>query len=83
MATTPSNPWQATTVSIESAMTSLETREYFIPSEPIEIPSEIVIVLNITAFPPAELTPISASSAKSLICILQGVTIDQVDAIPT
>ncbi len=32
------------TVSIESAMTSREIREYFIPSVPIEIPSETVIV---------------------------------------
>ena len=64
-------------------MTSLETKEYFIPSEPIEIPSEIVMVLKITPFPPALLTPFSASLAKSLICILHGVTIDQVEAIPT
>jgi len=34
MATKPSIPSQATTVSIESAMTSRETSEYFIPSEP-------------------------------------------------
>ena len=53
------------------------------PSEPIEMPSEMVIVLKITALPPAELTPFSASSASLLICILQGVTIDQVEAIPT
>ena len=31
-------------VSIESAITSRETREYFIPSVPIEIPSLTVIV---------------------------------------
>ena len=31
-------------------MTSLETKEYFMPSVPIEIPSDIVIVLNITGF---------------------------------
>ena len=53
------------------------------PSDPIEMPSEIVIVLKTTAFPPALFTPFSASLAKSLICILHGVTIDQVDAIPT
>ena len=83
IATTPSKPWQEVTVSIESAITSLETREYFIPSEPIEIPSEMVIVLKITPLPPALFTPFSASLAKSLMCILHGVTIDQVDAMPT
>ena len=83
IATTPSKPWHAVTVSIESAITSLDTNEYFIPSEPIEMPSEIVIVLNITPLPPALLTPLSASFARSLICILQGVTIDHVEAIPT
>jgi hypothetical protein len=61
IATMPSKPWQPTTVSIESAITSRETKEYFIPSEPIEIPSEMVMVLKITPLPPAELTPFSAS----------------------
>ena len=46
---TPSKDWQPTTVSMESAMTSLETKEYRIPKVPIEIPSEIVMVLNNTA----------------------------------
>ena len=50
-ATKPSNPSQATTVSIESAITSRDTREYFIPSVPIEMPSEIVIVADETANP--------------------------------
>jgi hypothetical protein len=44
--------------------------------------SEMVMVLKITPLPPAELTPFSASSASLLMCILQGVTIDQVEAIP-
>ena len=35
------------TVSIEAAITSLETKEYLIPCVPIEIPSETVIVLKI------------------------------------
>ena len=83
IATTPSNPWAPATVSIESAMTSRETSEYFIPSDPIDIPSETVIVLKITALPPALLMPFSALSARVFMCILQGVTIDQVDAIPT
>ena len=48
IATTPSKPSQATTVSMESAMTSRETSEYFIPSVPMEMPSEMVMVLKIT-----------------------------------
>ena len=45
IATMPSWPMQPETVSIESAITSRDTNEYFIPSVPMEIPSEIVIVL--------------------------------------
>jgi hypothetical protein len=60
MATTPSKPWQPTTVSMESAMTSRETREYFMPSVPMEMPSEMVMVLKMTALPPAALTPAAA-----------------------
>ena len=52
IAINPSYPRQPTTVSIESAITSLETREYFIPCVPIEMPSETVIVLNKTPLPP-------------------------------
>ncbi len=40
-------PSQPTTVSMESAMTSRETSEYFMPSVPIEMPSEMVMVLKI------------------------------------
>ena len=82
IATYPSIHSQPTTVSIESAITSLDTKEYFIPSVPIEIPSEIVIVLNTIAFPPALLVPISACLASSSICILQGVTLLHVEATP-
>ena len=52
------------------------------PSVPIEIPSEIVMVLKITAFPIAALTPLAASSANLLMCMLQGVTMLHVEAIP-
>jgi hypothetical protein len=83
IATNPSNPWHPTTVSIESAMTSRETNEYFIPCVPIEIPSEIVIVLKIVALPPAESTPKAASRASWSICMLHGVTMLHVEAMPT
>jgi len=82
IATTPSKPSQPVTVSIESAITSRDTREYFIPSEPIDMPSEIVMVLKITPLPPAASAPAAAFSANLLICILHGVTMLQVDAIP-
>ena len=34
-------------------MTSRETSEYFMPSVPIEMPSEMVMVLKMSALPPA------------------------------
>src|SRR3954470_8554986 len=82
IATTPSNPSQPATVSIESAITSRDTREYFIPSVPIEMPSEIVIVPKMMALPPASLTPIEASTANLSMCMLHGVTMLQVEAMP-
>src|SRR5439155_15846772 len=83
MATNPSMPAQPTTVSIESAMTSRETREYFIPSLPMEMPSEIVMVLKMMALPPPSFAPFSASTASLSMCMLQGVTLLQVEAMPT
>ena len=64
MATKPSMPSQPTTVSMESAMTSRETSEYFMPSEPMEMPSETVMVLKMMALPPASLAPFSASQRQ-------------------
>src|SRR6185295_7017832 len=82
MATNPSMPSQPTTVSTESAMTSRDTREYFMPSLPMEMPSEIVMVLKTMALPPASLAPLSASRASWSMCMLHGVTMPQVDAMP-
>ena len=82
MATKPSIPSQPTTVSMESAMTSRETREYFMPSDPIEMPSETVMVLKMMALPPAPLAPPSASRASWSMWALQGVTMLQVEAMP-
>ena len=64
-------------------MTSRETREYFIPSVPMEMPSEMVMVLKMTALPPALSMPIADSRARVSICMLHGVTMLQVDATPT
>ena len=53
MATTPSMLWAPQAVSIESAMTSRETSEYFIPSVPIEMPSLTVMVPKTWGMAPA------------------------------
>jgi hypothetical protein len=82
MATKPSIPSQPTTVSMESAMTSRETSEYFMPSVPIEMPSEMVMVLKITPLPPAASTPLRDSIASLSMWTLHGVTSLQVEAIP-
>src|ERR1700722_634226 len=82
MATRPSMPSQAATVSMESAMTSRETSEYFMPSEPIEMPSETVMVLKMMALAPARFAPASASMANWSMWALQGVTMLQVEAMP-
>src|SRR5258707_13127733 len=83
IATSPSKPSHPATVSIESAITSRETSEYFIPSVPIEIPSETVIVLKMIDFPPASSMPLAASLANWSICTLHGVTMLHVVATPT
>src|SRR5258708_10747149 len=82
MATNPSMPSHPTTVSIESAMTSRDTSEYFIPSVPIEMPSETVMVSKMMALPPTAFAPASASRANWSICMLHGVTMLQVEAMP-
>ena len=79
----PSKPSHALTASIESAIISRDTSEYFIPSVPMEMPSETVIVLNTTALQPWRSTPAAASSASLLMCTLHGVTSLQVEAMPT
>ena len=49
----------------------------------MEMPSETVMVLNGTLLAPASSAPIAAASASSLMCMLQGVTMLQVEAMPT
>ncbi len=66
MVTSASKPWQPATASIESAMTSRDTSEYFMPSVPMEMPSEMVMVLNTTALPLAMLAP-SAAFRRQLV----------------
>ena len=52
------------------------------PGVPMLIPSETVMVLNSTLLPPASSAPMAAASASSLMCMLHGVTMLQVDAMP-
>src|SRR6516162_2602064 len=52
------------------------------PGVPIEMPSDTVMVLNSTLLPPAASTPAHVSRASSPMCMLQGVTLPQVDATP-
>lgn len=83
MVTSPSNISQPATVSMESAMTSRETRLYFMPSVPMEMPSEMVMVLKMTLLPPAASTPLADSRASLSMWMLQGVTWLHVLAMPT
>src|SRR6187397_2189576 len=46
------------------------------------MPSDTVMVLNNTPLPPAASAPASASVARSLMWILQGVRLAQVEATP-
>ena len=73
--TTPSMLSPLHAVSIESAMTSRETSEYFMPSVPIEMPSLTVMVPNICGIAPACLMAASARWARTLRPGLHGVMV--------
>ncbi len=64
-ATTPSMLSAPQAVSIESAMTSRETSEYFIPSVPIEMPSLTVMVPKSWGMAPAARTAASARRSRA------------------
>ena len=83
MATSPSWFIPPDTTSMESAMTSRETREYFMPSVPIEIPSLTVMVPKSWGMPPAARTAASARRARSSRPALQGVMVLKALAMPT
>ena len=46
------------------------------------MPSEMVMVLKMMALPPASFAPVSASRASWSMCMLHGVTMLQVEAMP-
>ncbi len=53
------------------------------PGVPLAMPSETVIVLNRTLLPPAPSAPAPACLASPSMCMLHGVTMLQVEAMPT
>ncbi len=76
MTMTPSIHWPLTQVSTQSAITSRDTSEYFMPSVPMPMPSEMVGVPNTCelALQPA----ISSIAASASFCSpeLQGVIVE-------
>ena len=81
--TTPSIHWPCTQVSTQSEITSRLTSEYFMPSVPIAMPSEMVGVPKIWALPPASSMPATAASASFCSPLLQGVIVLWPFATPT
>src|SRR6202140_4488892 len=71
--TRPSKRWPRVTSSMESAITSRLTSEAFIPSVPIETPSETAMVLNSIGVPPAARMPAFTFSARRRWLKLQGM----------
>jgi len=71
----PSRLWPLQTVSMESAITSRETSEYFMPSVPMEMPSEMVMVPKLTGIAPAARSASLARSAWAPMPMLQGVMV--------
>ena len=63
-------------------MISRDTSEYRMPGVPIEMPSETLIVLKTTPLAPASSAALAASSASPPMCMLQGVTMLHVEAMP-
>ena len=68
---------------MQSAITSREIREYFMPSVPMDMPSEIVGVPNTCGLAPASRSPSSAASTRVCSPALQGVIVEWALAMPT
>ena len=67
--TRPSSLWARTIHSMLSAITSLDDKEYLIPSCPIASPSHTAIVLNSIGVPPLAKTPSFTALAIVFKCI--------------
>jgi hypothetical protein len=76
MTSTPSIHWPPTQVSTQSAITSRDTSEYFIPSVPIAMPSLIVGVPKSCGLAPAALIASTAASASFCSPELHGVIVE-------
>ena len=76
MTMTPSIHWPFTQVSTQSAITSRDTSEYFIPSVPMPMPSEIVGVPNTCELALQEAISSIAASASFCRPELQGVIVE-------
>src|SRR3989449_10361385 len=83
MQMTPSMSWPLTAVSIESAITSRETSEYFMPSVPMPMPSVTVGKPNICGMAPAAFAAAMALSTSGWMPALQGFMVDWPLAAPT
>ena len=80
--TRPSNIWPRVTSSMESAITSREISEVFMPWVPMVMPSEMAMVLNSIGVPPASRMPRATSWAMSRSSQLQGIVPIHVLAMP-
>src|SRR5437773_133324 len=78
-----SNMCPRSSSSIETASTSRETSEVFMPSVPMVMPSLIAMVLNSMGVPPASRTPRFTCSASRRRLKLHGMVSVQVLAMPT
>ena len=76
MTTTPSIHWPLTQVSMQSAITSREISENFMPSVPIDMPSEMVGVPKICGFARASFIAATAASASFCRPELHGVMVE-------
>ena len=78
-----SNMWPRPMSSIESAITSRDTSDVFMPSVPMVMPSLMATVLNSMGVPPASRTPRFTCSASARSVKLHGIVSVHVLAIPT
>ena len=69
--------------STESAITSRDGSEEFMPAWPIAMPSVTVMVQNSRGVPPAAATPFLTACAWRISAMLQGAASFQQDATPT
>ncbi len=68
---------------MESAITSRDTSDDFMPWWPMAMPSVTVMVQNSRGVPPASSTPVFADCAWRISAMLQGAASFQHDTTPT